>query len=83
MRTLAISLQLRPESRIVFSRCSSSAVHGVLVLPFFFDVDSTGIGMPPGSLSIAPPAGVTGAAIIVEEPVPGEDWRLREVADVV
>lgn len=33
--TLAISLQVLPASRMVFSLCSSSAVQGVLVLPFF------------------------------------------------
>ena len=38
--TLAISLQLLPKSRICLSRCSSSAVHGVLVLPFFLGVVS-------------------------------------------
>lgn len=33
--TFAISLQLFPASLIIFSRCSSAAVHGVFVLPFF------------------------------------------------
>lgn len=42
--TLAISLQLLPKSRICLSLCSSSAVHGVLVLPFFL-----------GGLSTIPP----------------------------
>lgn len=54
--TLAISLQLRPASRIVFSRCSSSAVHGVLVLPFFLGGAS---GTPgPGSSAASPAAAV-------------------------
>lgn len=34
-QTLAISLQVLPASRIAFSLCSSSAVHGVFVRPFF------------------------------------------------
>ena len=39
-KVLAISLQLLPASRRVFSRCSSAGVHGVFVLPFF----ATGLG---------------------------------------
>lgn len=39
-QTLAISLQVLPESRMVLSLCSSSAVHGVFVLPFFFVPES-------------------------------------------
>lgn len=39
--TLAISLQDLPKSRICLSLCSSSAVHGVLVLPFFLGGVST------------------------------------------
>ena len=39
-RTLAISLQLLPASRMAFNLCSSSAVHGVFVLPFFFGAGS-------------------------------------------
>lgn len=35
MRTFAISLQVLPLSRICFRRCSSAAVHGVLVRLFF------------------------------------------------
>jgi hypothetical protein len=34
--TLAISFQLFPASRICFKRCSSTAVHGVFVLPVRF-----------------------------------------------
>lgn len=34
-KVLAISLQLLPASRSVFSLCSSAGVHGVFVLPFF------------------------------------------------
>lgn len=33
-RTFAISLQLLPASRMVFSLCSSAGVHGVFVLLF-------------------------------------------------
>lgn len=43
LRTFAISLQLRPASRIVLSLCSSSAVQGVLVLPFFLGVASDAV----------------------------------------
>ena len=39
-RTLAISLQLLPASRMAFNLCSSSAVHGVFVRPFFFGAGS-------------------------------------------
>lgn len=78
-RTLAISLQLRPASRIVFNRCSSSAVHGVFVRPFFLGVDSTGGGIEPGSPSIAPPAGFIDGAIMVDDPGMGEGGRLRDV----
>lgn len=75
VRTLAISLQLRPASRIVLSLCSSSAVHGVFVRPFFLGVGSA-VGMVPDS-SIALPPGFPGAAIM-DEPVAGEGGRLRE-----
>ena len=34
-KVFAISLQLLPASRKVFSRCSSAGVHGVFVRPFF------------------------------------------------
>ena len=40
VHTLAISPQLFPASRIAFSLCSSVAVHGVLVRPFFFTPSS-------------------------------------------
>lgn len=73
---MAISLQLRPASRIVLSRCSSSAVHGVFVRPFFLGVDSTA-GSALGS-SIAPTPGFTGEAIMTD-PDAGEGGRLREV----
>lgn len=78
LRTLAISLQLRPASRMVFKRCSSSAVQGVLVRPFFFGGGSTGAGRALGSASMAPPAGFSGVAIIAEELVVGDGGRLRE-----
>ena len=41
-RTLAISLQLLPASRMLFSLLSSAGVHGVFVLPFFTTGDDEG-----------------------------------------
>lgn len=79
--TFAISLQLRPASRMVLSLCSSSAVHGVLVRPFFLGVASTAGGIALGSPSIAPGVGI-GAAIIVEDPAVGDGGRLRDVEEV-
>ena len=52
--TLAISPQLLPASRICFSRCSSAAVHGVLVRPRFFalpSLRSDETGTEPGALA--------------------------------
>ena len=69
-RTLAISLQLQPASRIDFNRCSSSAVHGVLVLPFFLEIACGTLGTALGSRSRA--VG-TGAAMDA-----GDERRLRE-----
>lgn len=42
--TFAISLQLLLASRIAFNLCSSSAVQGVFVRPFFLGVVSSGSG---------------------------------------
>lgn len=44
----AISPQLLPASRIVFSLCSSVAVQGVFVLPFFLPAPSRGAGTGAG-----------------------------------
>ena len=38
--TFAISPQLFPASRMAFSLCSSAAVHGVFVRPFFLTASS-------------------------------------------
>jgi hypothetical protein len=53
--TFAISPQLLPASRIVFSLCSSVAVQGVFVLPFF---------LPPSSGGARTGAGFGGAASV-------------------
>lgn len=60
-RTLAISLQLLPASRIAFSRCSSSAVHGVLVRPFF--LGGAVVVAPAAGAAAVPSVGVGSAAV--------------------
>jgi hypothetical protein len=60
-RTFAISPQLLPASRIVFSLCSSAAVQGVFVLPFF---------LPPSSGGARVGAGLGGAANVAAALLP-------------
>lgn len=64
--TLAISPQLLPASRIVFNLCSSVAVQGVLVRPFF---------LAPSSATVANGADVVcaGSVAAVLLPSPGPD----------
>lgn len=50
-QTLAISAQVLPASRIALSLCSSSAVHGVFVRPFFFP-GGGGAGVASGAAAI-------------------------------
>jgi hypothetical protein len=51
--TFAISPQLLPASRIVFSLCSSVAVQGVFVLPFFLPTSPRGAGAGVGFGGVA------------------------------
>jgi hypothetical protein len=79
--TFAISPQLLPASRIVFNLCSSPAVHGVLVLPFFLPA-STGVAGTGADVSGAAGIGAallssTGAGGLEGEPV-GLDPALLE-----
>jgi hypothetical protein len=79
--TFAISPQLLPASRIVFNLCSSLAVHGVLVLPFFLPA-STGVAGTGADVSGAAGIGAallssTGAGGLEGEPV-GLDPALLE-----
>lgn len=57
VRTLAISPQLLPASRIVFSLCSSAGLHGVFVLLFFGAGATMGdsLGWPGSSRSAGSP----------------------------
>lgn len=77
--TLAISLQLFPASRIAFSLCSSSAVHGVLVRPFFFGgVGSEAVAPAVGlAASLPVPVEVGGAAMVEAGACSGDGRRLR------
>lgn len=78
--TLAISLQLFPASRIAFSLCSSSAVQGVLVRPFFFGGGSEVVAPAVGlAASLLVPVEVGGAAMVVVEAgtCSGDERRLR------
>jgi hypothetical protein len=59
-RTFAISPQLLPASRIVFSLCSSVAVQGVFVLPFFLPA-SPGVALTGADVE---GVGTVGAALV-------------------
>lgn len=74
-RTLAISLQLLPASRMLFSLLSSAGVHGVFVLPFFTTGDDGGSDdcspaspVPPGSPYVDVAAVVVACCIVELEP---------------
>ena len=56
-QTFAISLQVLPASRMVLSLCSSSAVHGVLVRPFFFPGAVSGVLDTGGGAFASPSTG--------------------------
>lgn len=73
---MAISLQLRPASRIDFNRRSSSAVQGVFVLPFFLGVAFGTLATALGSCSNVVDIGAAMGAV---EPDGGDERRLREV----
>ena len=75
--TLAISLQLFPASRIAFNLCSSSAVHGVLVLPFFFGVVSEAVAPTAGLAATPPTPIVVEGAAMAEGICSGDGRRLR------
>ena len=81
--TFAISPQLLPASRICFNSCSSAAVQGVLVRPFFFtpsgdtgcaEVDSAAVATAAAELLPSP-----GTGGLVSDPAESESrfWEAR------
>lgn len=72
--TFAISLQLLPASRIVFSLCSSAGVHGVFVLLFFGggadndDSAKVGDGSPRPPVSPKAEEVMGGDPAVIEDP---------------
>lgn len=86
MSTFAISLQLFPASLICFNVCSSFAVHGVFVRPFFTTgCCGGGSRSAPGAVARPYPldaAAADGAMGLASKSEPMEDFRFLEFPGV-